>query len=119
MQGIASEALAVRRNDRLMHCRCGTISPIMSSRSWHVFFELFSSFWGRVAVRPFDDGAHGCLNFRLVLVPQTGGRRMTAPLAGGLKNRVRGYLAAIAIFCNEMKGKSALALSGDLGARTS
>ncbi len=29
--------------------------------------------------------------------------------------RLRGYLAAIAIFCNEVKGKSALALSRDLG----
>src|SRR5437660_7848244 len=28
---------------------------------------------------------------------------------------LRGYLAAIAIFCNEVKGKSALALSRDLG----
>src|SRR6266576_1998248 len=28
---------------------------------------------------------------------------------------LRGYLAAIAVFCNEVKGKSALALSRDLG----
>jgi hypothetical protein len=28
---------------------------------------------------------------------------------------LRGYLAAIAIFCNEVKGKSALAISRDLG----
>jgi hypothetical protein len=28
---------------------------------------------------------------------------------------LRGYLAAIAIFCNEVKGKSMLALSRDLG----
>ena len=28
---------------------------------------------------------------------------------------LRGYLASIAIFCNEVKGKSALALSRDLG----
>jgi hypothetical protein len=28
---------------------------------------------------------------------------------------LRSYLAAIAIFCNEVKGKSALALSRDLG----
>ena len=28
---------------------------------------------------------------------------------------LRNYLAAIAIFCNEVKGKSALALSRDLG----
>src|SRR3977135_4753738 len=28
---------------------------------------------------------------------------------------VRGYLAAIAIFCNEVKGKAALAISRDLG----
>ena len=28
---------------------------------------------------------------------------------------IRDYLAAIAIFCNEVKGKSALALSRDLG----
>src|SRR5271168_721695 len=28
---------------------------------------------------------------------------------------LRGYLAAIAIFCNEVKGKSSLALSRDLG----
>ncbi len=28
---------------------------------------------------------------------------------------MRGYLAAIAIFCNEVKGKSALAISRDLG----
>lgn len=31
------------------------------------------------------------------------------------KMPLRGYLAAIAIFCNEVKGKSALALSRDLG----
>ncbi|TAK48527.1 MAG: IS1595 family transposase [Xanthobacteraceae bacterium] len=31
------------------------------------------------------------------------------------KMLLRGYLAAIAIFCNEVKGKSALALSRDLG----
>ena len=31
------------------------------------------------------------------------------------KRRLRDYLAAIAIFCNEVKGKSALALSRDLG----
>src|SRR5258706_5218656 len=30
------------------------------------------------------------------------------------KLSLRGYLAAIAVFCNEVKGKSALALSGDL-----
>ena len=30
---------------------------------------------------------------------------------------LRGYLAAIAIFCNEVKGKSMLALSRDLGTR--
>ena len=28
---------------------------------------------------------------------------------------LKGYLAAIAVFCNEVKGKSALALSRDLG----
>ena len=28
---------------------------------------------------------------------------------------LRGYLAAIAIFCNEVKGKTALAISRDLG----
>jgi putative intracellular protease/amidase len=28
---------------------------------------------------------------------------------------LRGYLAAIAVFCNEVKGKSALAISRDLG----
>ena len=28
---------------------------------------------------------------------------------------LRGYLVAIAIFCNELKGKSALAISRDLG----
>jgi transposase-like protein len=31
------------------------------------------------------------------------------------KMSLRNYLAAIAIFCNEVKGKSALALSRDLG----
>src|ERR1700681_1848029 len=31
------------------------------------------------------------------------------------KPPLRGYLAAIAVFCNEVKGKSALALSRDLG----
>src|SRR6202011_637703 len=31
------------------------------------------------------------------------------------KLQLRGYLAAIAIFCNEVKGKSALAISRDLG----
>jgi len=31
------------------------------------------------------------------------------------KMPLRGYLAAIAVFCNEVKGKSALALSRDLG----
>jgi hypothetical protein len=38
--------------------------------------------------------------------PETKALRMPTPL--------RGYLAAIAIFCNEVKGKSALALSRDL-----
>jgi hypothetical protein len=32
---------------------------------------------------------------------------------------LRGYLAAIAVFCNEVKGKSALALSRDLASPTS
>ena len=31
------------------------------------------------------------------------------------KMPLRGYLAAIAVFCNEVKGKSMLALSRDLG----
>ena len=31
------------------------------------------------------------------------------------KMPLRSYLAAIAIFCNEVKGKSALALSRDIG----
>jgi hypothetical protein len=31
------------------------------------------------------------------------------------KLRLRGYLAAIVVFCNEVKGKSALALSRELG----
>jgi transposase-like protein len=36
-------------------------------------------------------------------------------LFGSHKLPLRGYLAAIAVFCNEVKGKSALALSRDLG----
>jgi transposase-like protein len=36
-------------------------------------------------------------------------------LFGSHKLPLKGYLAAIAIFCNEVKGKSALALSRDLG----
>jgi len=36
-------------------------------------------------------------------------------LFAGHKRPLRDYLAAIAIFCNEVKGKSALALSRDLG----
>jgi transposase-like protein len=36
-------------------------------------------------------------------------------LFGSHKLPLRGYLAAIAIFCNEVKGKSMLALSRDLG----
>src|ERR1700712_4178873 len=36
-------------------------------------------------------------------------------LFASAKLPLRGYLAAIAIFCNEVKGKSALALSRDLG----
>lgn len=35
-------------------------------------------------------------------------------LFGSHKLPLRGYLAAIAVFCNEVKGKSALALSRDL-----
>jgi transposase-like protein len=35
--------------------------------------------------------------------------------SGTLKLPLRGYLAAIAIFCNEVKGKSMLAMSRDLG----
>ena len=34
------------------------------------------------------------------------------------KMPLRGYSVAIAIFCNEVKGKSMLALSRDLGTRT-
>src|SRR6266550_2175733 len=36
-------------------------------------------------------------------------------LFGSHKLPLKGYLAAIAVFCNEVKGKSALALSRDLG----
>jgi transposase-like protein len=36
-------------------------------------------------------------------------------LFGSHKLPLRGYLAAIAVFCNEVKGKSALAISRDLG----
>jgi transposase-like protein len=36
-------------------------------------------------------------------------------LFGSHKPPLRGYLAAIAVFCNEVKGKSALALSRELG----
>src|SRR3978361_2194232 len=36
-------------------------------------------------------------------------------LFGSHKLPLRGYLAAIAVFCNEVKGKSALPLSRDLG----
>ena len=60
-------------------------------------------------------------------------RRAPVPLPGLLKDftitsgtlfashklPLRGYLAAIAIFCNEVKGKSALALSRDLACPTS
>jgi hypothetical protein len=35
--------------------------------------------------------------------------------SGSHKLPLRGYLAAIAVFCNEVKGKGALALSRDLG----
>jgi hypothetical protein len=39
----------------------------------------------------------------------------SAPLFASHKLPLRGYLAAIAVFCNEVKGKSALAMSRDLG----
>ena len=39
----------------------------------------------------------------------------TGTLFASHKLPLRGYLAAIAIFCNEVKGKSVLALSRDLG----
>ena len=39
----------------------------------------------------------------------------TGTLFAFRKLALRGYLAAIAIFCNEVKGKSALAISRDLG----
>ena len=39
----------------------------------------------------------------------------TGTLFASHKLPLRGYLAAIAVFCNEVKGKSALALSRDLG----
>ena len=39
----------------------------------------------------------------------------SATLFDSHKLPLRGYLAAIAVFCNEVKGKSALALSRDLG----
>jgi hypothetical protein len=41
--------------------------------------------------------------------------RTSGTLFASRKLPIRGYLAAIAIFCNEVKGKSMLALSRDLG----
>ena len=42
-------------------------------------------------------------------------RSRAAPCLPAHKLPLRGYLAAIAVFCNEVKGKSMLALSRDLG----
>jgi hypothetical protein len=39
----------------------------------------------------------------------------SATIFAAHKLPLRGYLAAIAVFCNEVKGKSMLALSRDLG----
>src|SRR4051794_30647697 len=47
--------------------------------------------------------------------PPTKNIRVSGTLFASHKLPLRGYLAAIAIFCNEVKGKSALALSRDLG----
>src|SRR4051794_8633046 len=47
--------------------------------------------------------------------PLTKNIRVSGTLFASHKLPLRGYLAAIAIFCNEVKGKSALALSRDLG----
>src|ERR1700694_2931952 len=41
-------------------------------------------------------------------------RPIPPPVFASHKLPLRGYLAAIAVFCNEVKGKSALALSRDL-----
>ena len=48
-------------------------------------------------------------------VPQGFQRHESGTLFAFHKMPLRNYLAAIAIFCNEVKGKSALALSRDLG----
>src|SRR5258708_301457 len=42
-------------------------------------------------------------------------RSLAASLFDSHKLPLRGYLAAVAVFCNEVKGKSMLALSRDLG----
>src|SRR4051794_41823293 len=46
--------------------------------------------------------------------PLTKNIRVSGTLFASHKLPLRGYLAAIAVFCNEVKGKSALALSRDL-----
>jgi transposase-like protein len=60
------------------------------------------------------DVLNGCPRFRCTACRKsfsiTG-----ATLFHSHKLPLRGYLAAIAVFCNEVKGKSALALSRDLG----
>ena len=56
---------------------------------------------------------------RLAPVPLQGLRQGFHDHSGTLfashKLPLRAYLAAIAVFCNEVKGKSALAMSRDLG----
>ena len=57
---------------------------------------------------------HGSLRFRCRACAKDFTLTSGTPLASH-KLPLRVYLAAVAILCNEVKGKSALAISGDLG----
>jgi transposase-like protein len=58
--------------------------------------------------------SNGCPRFRCTACRKSFSIT-SATLFDSHKLPLRGYLAAIAVFCNEVKGKSALALSRDLG----